>query len=76
MHNDGEKLHHTWTMKPNGDIVGNASMEARGNTVMIDYIMRIPYKKGTLDIDVRVSRRCLFVSCKHFKSPTHNSSFD
>lgn len=62
VYNDGEKLHRTWTMKPNGekkfiatagDIVGEASMIAEGNTVMIDYTMRIPYGKGTLDIDVR-----------------------
>lgn len=62
VYNDGEKLHRTWTMKPNGDkkfiatagdIVGNAHMEARGNTVMIDYVMRIPYGNSTLDIDVR-----------------------
>lgn len=62
IYNDGEKLHRTWTMKPTGekkfiatagDIVGDAQMEARGNTVMIDYTMRIPYGEGTLDIDVR-----------------------
>lgn len=62
IYNDGEKLHRTWTMKPNGvkkfvatagDIVGNAEMVAEGNTVMIDYTMRIPYGEGTLDIDVR-----------------------
>lgn len=62
IYNDGEKLHRTWIMKPNGDkkfiatagdIVGNASMQARGNTVMIDYTMRIPYGDGILDIDVR-----------------------
>lgn len=62
IYSDGEKLHRTWIMKPNGDkkfiatagdIVGNASMQARGNTVMIDYTMRIPYGDGTLDIDVR-----------------------
>lgn len=62
VYNDGEKLHRTWTMKPNGDkkfiatagdIVGNAHMEARGNTMMIDYVMRIPYGNSTLDIDVR-----------------------
>lgn len=62
IYNDGEKLHRTWTMKPNGhktfiatagDIVGDAMMQAQGNTVMIDYTMRIPYGNGTLDIDVR-----------------------
>jgi hypothetical protein len=49
-------------MKPNGektfiatagDIVGNAHMQAQGNTVMIDYVMRIPYGNSTIDIDVR-----------------------
>jgi hypothetical protein len=62
IYNDGEKLHRTWTMKPNGektfiatagDIVGNAHMQAQGNTVMIDYVMRIPYGNSTIDIDVR-----------------------
>lgn len=62
VYNDGEKLHRTWTMKPHGnkkfiatagDIVGDASMIAEGNSVMIDYTMRIPYGNGTLDIDVR-----------------------
>lgn len=28
-------------------------MVARGNTVMIDYTMRVPYKDSTIDIDVR-----------------------
>ncbi len=62
LYNDGEKLHRTWTMKPDGDkkfiatagdIVGNASMIANGNTVMIDYTMRIPYGNRTIDIDVK-----------------------
>lgn len=62
VYNDGEKLHRTWTMRPQGDkkfiatagdIVGEAQMQAQGNTVMIDYTMRIPYKDGTIDIDVR-----------------------
>ena len=62
VYNDGQKLHRTWTMKPTGsktfiatagDIVGNADMQACGNTVMIDYTMRIPYGTGTLDINVQ-----------------------
>ena len=62
IYNDGEKLHRTWTLKPDGakkfiatagDIVGNASMVAQGNTVMLDYTMKVPYGKTTLDIDVR-----------------------
>ena len=62
IYDDGEKLHREWTMKPTndkqfvataGDIVGDASMVANGNTVMLDYTMRIPYGDGTLDINVR-----------------------
>lgn len=62
IYDDGEKLHRKWTLKPSkpntfvataGDIVGDASMVANGNTVMLDYTMRIPYGDGTLDINVR-----------------------
>jgi len=62
VYDDGEKQHRVWTLKPTGDktfigtagdIVGEADMIAKGNTVMIDYTMRVPYKDGTIDIDVR-----------------------
>ena len=63
LYNDGEKQHRVWKLKPTknakkfigtaGDIVGDAPMVANGNTVMIDYTMRVPYGDGTLDIDVR-----------------------
>lgn len=63
VYNDGEKQNRIWTLKPTddakkfigtaGDIVGEAPMVANGNSVMIDYTMRIPYGDGTLDIDVR-----------------------
>ncbi len=62
VYDDGEKQHRVWTLRPTGektfigtagDIVGEASMVAKGNTVMIDYTMRVPYKDGTIDIDVR-----------------------
>ncbi len=62
VYDDGEKQHRVWTLRPTGektfigtagDIVGEASMVAKGNTVMIDYTMRVPYKGGTIDIDVR-----------------------
>lgn len=36
-----------------GDIVGEAQMVAKGNTVMIDYTMRVPYNDSTIDINVR-----------------------
>lgn len=62
IYDDGEKQHRVWTLRPTegknfigtaGDIVGDAQMIANGNTVMIDYTMRVPYKGGTLDVDVR-----------------------
>jgi len=63
IYSNGEKQHRVWTLKPTedkkrfigtaGDIVGEAPMVANGNTVMIDYTMRVPYGDGTLDIDVR-----------------------
>jgi len=63
LYNDGEKQRRVWTLTPTddpksftgtaGDIIGEAPMRANGNTVMIDYTMRIPYNDGTIDIDVK-----------------------
>ncbi len=63
VYNDGEKQRRTWTLTPTkdakkyigtaGDIVGEAQMVANGNTVMIDYTMRVPYGDDTIDINVR-----------------------
>ncbi|MBE0492017.1 MAG: DUF3833 domain-containing protein [Sulfurospirillum sp.] len=61
-YDDGETQRRVWTLKPNGknrfigtagDIVGEAQMIANGNTVLIEYTMRIPYNGSTLDINVR-----------------------
>ena len=62
VYDDGEKLTRVWTLTPTGkktftgtagDIVGEAHMIAKGNTVMIDYTMRVPYNDSTIDINVR-----------------------
>ncbi len=62
IYSDGETQKRIWKLTPNGknsyigtagDIVGEAQMKNNGNTVMIDYTMRIPYKDGTLDINVK-----------------------
>lgn len=62
VYDDGETQKRIWTLTPNGedrfiatagDIVGEAEMIAKGNTVMIDYVMRVPYGKSTIDISVR-----------------------
>ena len=62
VYNDGEEMKRVWTLKPTGqkkfiatanDIVGESSMIANGNTVMIDYVMRTPYKSSTIDLSVQ-----------------------
>jgi hypothetical protein len=62
VYDDGEELKRVWTLKPTGeksfdatahDIVGTAKMKSLGNTVMIDYVMRVPYNDSTIDISVR-----------------------
>lgn len=62
IYSDGEKQRRVWTLKPlgnkeyigtAGDIVGEAFMKALGNTVMIDYTMRVPYGSSTIDINVK-----------------------
>lgn len=63
VYNDGEKLRRTWKLVPTkdknrfigtaGDIIGEAPMLVNGNTIMIDYTMRIPYGDSTLDVNVR-----------------------
>ncbi|CAA6816869.1 MAG: Unknown protein [uncultured Sulfurovum sp.] len=63
VYSDGEKQHRVWTLTPTkdaktfmgtaGDIVGEAPMVANGNTVMIDYTMRVPYGESTIDISVQ-----------------------
>jgi hypothetical protein len=62
VYDDGEELTRVWTLKPTGeksfdatahDIVGTAKMKSLGNTVMIDYVMRVPYNDSTINISVR-----------------------
>lgn len=62
VYENGDTQKRVWTFKPTGektylgtvgDIVGEAPMVAKGNTLMIDYAMRVPYGDGTIDVDVR-----------------------
>ena len=62
VYDDGEEMKRVWTLKPTGekkfiatadDIVGESPMIANGNTVMIDYVMRTPYKSSTIDLSVQ-----------------------
>ena len=62
VYDDGEELTRVWELTPTsnktfdataGDIVGTAKMVANGNTVMMDYVMTIPYNDSTIDISVK-----------------------
>lgn len=62
VYNDGEEMKRVWTLKPTenkkfiataNDIIGESPMIANGNTVMLDYVMRTPYKDSTIDLSVQ-----------------------
>jgi hypothetical protein len=66
---DGEEQQRIWTLVKTapgtytgtaGDVVGNGELEVSGNAVFLDYVLRIPYGDGT--IDVRVDDRMYLVS--------------
>lgn len=62
VYDNGEEMKRIWTLKPTGnkkfiatanDIIGESPMIANGNTVMLDYVMRVPYKDSTIDLSVQ-----------------------
>ena len=66
---DGEVQKRIWTLTPQsdgsytgsaGDVVGDGQLEVAGNSVFLDYVLRIPYRDGT--IDVRVDDRMYLVT--------------
>lgn len=61
-YDDGEVQKRKWTLKPTGDktfdatagdIIGTSKMIANGNSVVLDYVMIIPYNGSTIDISVQ-----------------------
>tara|TARA_R110001592_G_scaffold337300_1_gene623670 strand:- start:288048 stop:288491 length:444 start_codon:yes stop_codon:yes gene_type:complete len=59
--NDGEKDRRVWTLTPAGDgsyigtagdVVGAGDVEFAGNSMFLDYVLRIPYNDGSLDIRI------------------------
>lgn len=66
---DGEQQVRIWKLKPSGegeyiatagDVVGEGLMQVAGNSVFLDYVLRIPYGDGT--IDLRIDDRMYLVS--------------
>jgi len=58
---DGEKDRRVWTLRPSGndrytgtagDVVGEGKVHFAGNSMFLDYVLRIPYNDGTLDIHI------------------------
>lgn len=60
---DGDIMQRTWTITPTGedktfrgtaeDVVGDAKIVAKGNTIMMDYTMSVPYEGSTIDVNVQ-----------------------
>lgn len=59
--NDGEEQQRTWILAPldqhryqatANDVVGEHLLETAGNALFMAYVLRIPYKDGTLDVSV------------------------
>ena len=66
---DGETTHRVWTLTPTAenryrgtaaDIVGEGNLQVAGNSMFLDYILRVPYRKGS--IDLRLDDRMYLVS--------------
>jgi hypothetical protein len=66
---DGEQQTRVWKLKPQpdgsyvataGDVIGEGKMRATGNSLFLDYVLRIPYGDGT--IDLRIDDRMYLVS--------------
>lgn len=62
VYNDGDVQERIWTFRPSGDnryigtapdIVGEADMHVKGNTLRMDYVIRVPHKNSTIDLTVR-----------------------
>ncbi|MDH3763067.1 MAG: DUF3833 domain-containing protein [Gammaproteobacteria bacterium] len=58
---DGEQQTRVWKLAPAGDgkytatagdVVGQGSMQVAGNSVFLDYVLRIPYGDGTIDVSI------------------------
>ena len=58
---DGELDRRVWTLTPAGenryigtagDVVGQGQVSIAGNSMFLDYVLRIPYGDGTLDLHI------------------------
>ncbi|MCB1690407.1 MAG: DUF3833 domain-containing protein [Halioglobus sp.] len=66
---DGETQQRIWTLKPDGpgrytgtagDVIGEGKLQQAGNSLFLDYVLRLPYRGS--EVDVRVDDRMYLVS--------------
>jgi hypothetical protein len=66
---DGERQTRVWTLEPSGDnryvatagdVIGEGNLQIAGNSLFLDYVLRIPYDGDT--IDLRIDDRMYLVS--------------
>ena len=69
MFDDGEQQTRVWTLKPSGDnlyvatagdVIGDGKMKVAGNSLFLDYVLRVPYDGDS--IDLRIDDRMYLVS--------------
>jgi hypothetical protein len=58
---DGKPERRVWTLTPQadgtytgtaGDVIGDGQITLAGNSMFLDYVLRIPYNDGTLDLRI------------------------
>jgi hypothetical protein len=66
---DGEQQRRVWTLRKvgddrytgtAGDVVGEAQLQQSGNALFLDYVLRLPYRGG--EVDVRVDDRMYLIT--------------
>lgn len=66
---DGETQRRVWTLRriedgrytgTAGDVVGEAQLQQSGNSLFLDYVLRLPYRSG--EVDVRVDDRMYLIT--------------
>ena len=58
---DGEESRRVWTLTPSaeggfvataGDVVGEGRANVAGNAMFLDYVLRVPYGEGSIDLSI------------------------
>ena len=61
MFDDGEEQRRVWTLRPTadggylgtaGDVVGEGELRVAGNSMFLDYVLRVPWRDGSIDLRI------------------------